>query len=162
MLGDEVVQRDSRSAAIAQDNGENPSTSNDDDLEAFGQMRKPCILVVDDYVADARLLRRLLEMKQRFEVIEAHSGMEALTIVEKTPPDLIILDLILPDISGEQLLDMFRRRPETQNTPIVIVSAKEIDPTTRAHLVTRVDSVWSKSVLDRNSLLAHIETILPE
>ena len=109
-----------------------------------------------------RLMHRLFEANQRFEVMEAHSGMEALAAMEQTPPDLIILDLILPDIKGEHLLEMVRQRAETQDVPVIIVSAKDIDPTMRAQLATQADSVWSKAMLDRSSLLAHVETILPE
>jgi threonine synthase len=131
-------------------------------LSSFGQDRRPRILVVDDYVSDARLMHRLLEMRQRFEVIEAHSGAEALLAVKEAKPDLIILDLILPDISGEQLLHVLRDREETQSVPVIIVSAKDIDPTLRAQLGAQADSIWTKGTLDRSSLLAHVETILPE
>ena len=120
------------------------------------------ILVVDDYVSDARLMRRLFEAGQRFEVIEAHSGAEALDALEQSTPDLVILDLMLPDIGGEQLLELVRGRKETRNTPVVIVSARDIGPRLRAQLAGHADSIWLKGVLDRSSLLAHIETILLE
>lgn len=136
--------------------------SQDRPLGAFGQEQRPCIMVVDDYVADARLLRRLLETKHRFRVIEAHSATEALAAMEQVTPDLIILDLILPDINGEQLLEMLRERAETRDVPVIIVSAKDISPSLRAQLAAQADSVWSKAMLDRSSLLAHVETILPE
>jgi threonine synthase len=139
-----------------------PARSQDRPVEAFGQDQRPCILVVDDYVSDARLMRRLFEANHRFRVVEAHSATEALHAVETITPDLIILDLILPDITGEQLLEMLRERTETRNVPVVVVSAKDIKPSLRAQLASRVDSMWSKAVLDRSSLLAHVETILPE
>jgi CheY-like chemotaxis protein len=131
-------------------------------VESFGKDQRPCILVVDDYVSDARLMRRLFEANHRFRVVEAHSAAEALSVVELTTPDLIILDLILPDLTGEQLLEMLRERTETRDIPIVVVSAKDVKPSLRAQLAPRVDSMWSKAVLDRSSLLAHVETILPE
>jgi hypothetical protein len=55
-----------------------------------------------------------------------------------------------------------RQRDETCNVPVVIVSAKDINPRLRTQLAAQVDSMWSKAVLDRSSLLAHVETILPE
>ncbi len=134
----------------------------DQALEMFGQDHRPRILVIDDYVVDARLMRRLLEVSKRFDIIEAHSATEALVVLDQEVPDLIILDLILPDISGEQLLDMLRERAETRDTPVVVVTAKDLDPGLRAQLVAQADSVWLKAVLDRTSLLAHVETILPE
>lgn len=154
MLGDHLEQPRKRSAISR--------PTNDRPLQAFGQSRRPRILVVDDYVADARLLRRLFEINHRFEVVEAHSGTEALEAIEESTPDLIILDLILPDISGEHLLELLRQRAPTRDVPVVIVSAREIDPGLRARLVAQANSVWSKATLDRSSLLAHVETILPE
>jgi threonine synthase len=136
--------------------------SRDHPLETFGLDRRPRILVVDDYVADAHLMHLLLEANQRFEVIEVHSGMEALAAVEEITPDLIILDLILPDINGEQLLAMLRERPETCHVPVIVVSAKDIAPSLRSRLAAEADSVWSKAAMDRSSLLAHVETILTE
>jgi threonine synthase len=131
-------------------------------VETFGQVRRSRILVVDDHEADARLMRRLLETRQRFDVVETHSGEEALQAVKQAAPDLIILDLKLPDINGEQLLGQLRARDETQDVPVIVVSARDIDPALRAQLTLQADSVWSKAVLDRSSLLAHVETILPE
>ncbi|MCX7680700.1 MAG: pyridoxal-phosphate dependent enzyme [Anaerolineae bacterium] len=154
MLGDRVVQPRKHSMISR--------PVSDRLLKTFGQGRRPRILVIDDYVADARLLRRLFEINHRFEVVEAHSGAEALEAIEESIPDLIILDLILPDISGEQLLEMLRQRAPTRDVPVVIVSAKEIDPGLRARLAVHANSVWSKATLDRSSLLAHVETILPE
>jgi threonine synthase/DNA-binding response OmpR family regulator len=131
-------------------------------LEAFGQDQRPNILIVDDHITDARLLRRLFEANHHFRVTEAHSAAEALNAIEDETPDLIILDLTLPDINGEELLDTLRQHEGTREVPVVIVSAKDISPNLRARLVAQVDSVWSKAVLDRSNLLAHVETILPE
>jgi CheY-like chemotaxis protein len=130
--------------------------------DAFGQSQRPRILVIDDNTWDARLMRRLLEARQRFEVVEAHSGAEALAAVERATPDLIILDLVLPDTGGENLLKTLRARNATCQVPVIVLSAKDIEPPLRAQLTMLADSVWSKGMLDRSSLLAHIETILPE
>jgi CheY-like chemotaxis protein len=156
VLGDQVGQPRARSAARPRRSAQKRP------LRTFGESHRPRILVIDDYVTDARLLRRLLETNQRFEVAEAHSGSEALAAMEEATPDLIILDLLLPDINGEQLLEMIHQRDETRDVPVVVVSAKDIDPVLRSQLVARTDSLWSKATLDRSSLLAHVETILPE
>jgi CheY-like chemotaxis protein len=129
----------------------------------FGQGARLRILVVDDYEPEARLIRRLLETQQRFEVVEAHSGKEALSRIDETSPDMIILDLLLPDISGENLLVMLRMREDTANVPVIVVTSQDdLPPETRARIASNVDSIWSKSVLDRSSFLAHIEALLPE
>jgi len=179
MLGDEVDQREISPRAVplhigAGAPGESETRlssteaglasvlSKERMLEAFGREQRPRILVIDDYVSDARLLRRLFEAQHRFKVLEAHSAEEALAVTERVTPDLIILDLILPDLNGEQLLEILRERAETREVPVVIVSAKDIEPGLRAQLVMQADSVWSKAALDRSNLLAHVENILPE
>jgi len=120
----------------------------------------PKILVIDDNILDARLMRRLFESRQRFKVIETHSGKEALTYLKESTPDLIVLDLILPDSSGEELLELLRHREDTRHIPIIIVSAKTMDGPLRHMLSQQADSIWEKGMMDRNSLLAHVENIL--
>ena len=134
----------------------------EDLIADFGKEQRQRILIVDDYAPEARLIRRLLETRQRFEIMEAHSGQEALDIIEKIPPDLIILDLMLPDIGGETLLGILRTQESTQDIPVMIATAKDLEQDTRARLSANVDSIWLKSSLDRSSMLSHIESILPE
>ncbi len=136
--------------------------ADDRPLKNFGQEQRPRILVIDDSIADARLMRRLFEANDRFLVSEAYSGAEAFAALREWIPDLVILDLMLPDIPGEELLQMLRQRHDTHDVPVIIVSAKDIDPLLRAQLSTHVDSLWTKATLDRNNLLAHVETILAE
>lgn len=130
--------------------------------EQDGAGQRQLILVVDENVVDARLLRRLFEAKQRFKVIEAHSNMEALAAIQKATPSLVVLDPALPDGSGEQFIQALRRREETRQVPVVVVSAKPVDASLRAMLAEQADSIWEKGIMDRNSLLAHIETMLSE
>jgi threonine synthase len=129
---------------------------------ACEQDQPPRILVIDDNVSDARLLRRLFQARHRFTIDEAHSGAEALKVIENAKPDLIILDLMLPDISGEKLLETLRDMSHTRDIPVIVLSAKDIMPATRIKLTTLADSLWTKGALDRSSFLAHVETILPE
>lgn len=123
---------------------------------------KPRILIIDDNMLDARLLRRLFEARQRFEVVETYSAQHALASIQDKIPDLIILDLLLPDTKGEALLHRLRTQSETRNIPVIVVSAKMLDTTLRAQLTAEADSIWEKGVMDRSSLLAHIETMLTE
>ncbi|MBW8012127.1 MAG: threonine synthase [Chloroflexi bacterium] len=128
--------------------------------QVFGIVNPSKILVVDDNVWETRLLRKLFEARHRFEVIEAHSVSEAMNEISLCIPDLIILDLILPDKGGEELLNILRSEEETKNIPVIIVSAKDLQPDKRIRLTHSADSVWLKSTIDSNSLLAHVETLL--
>lgn len=84
-------------------------------------MRKK-ILVVDNNPVILRLLMRTLQ-KENYEVETAADGLEAIERIEKVKPDIVITDLIMPNIHGEKLCQIIRRRPEFQNIFIVVLSA---------------------------------------
>ncbi|MFV9875620.1 MAG: response regulator [Rickettsiales endosymbiont of Dermacentor nuttalli] len=87
--------------------------------------RAPFILVVDDEEAIRTMLHYTFT-KQGFEVSTAQNGDEALAIVKKTEkqPDLIILDWMLPGLSGIDVCTILRTKPNTKNIPIIMLTAK--------------------------------------
>jgi len=129
--------------------------------EVFGDEQRPRILVIDENISDARLMRRLFEARHRFEITEVHSGQAALDTLKQFTPDLIVLDLMLSDIPGEELLNILRSTEQTRSVPVIVVTAQDIDPALRTRLSTCADSIWLKGAMDRSSLLAHVEMILP-
>lgn len=92
-----------------------------------GEIRK--ILIVDDEVTDRKLLKAFLHPKG-FELVEATDGIDVLKIVEKEIPDLILLDLLMPQLDGYELTKELRSNESTKNIPIIIITAfdpKEIE-----------------------------------
>ncbi|MBT4427868.1 MAG: phosphate regulon transcriptional regulator PhoB [Rhodospirillaceae bacterium] len=83
----------------------------------------PYILVVDDEAALLTLVRYNLE-KDGFEVGEAVDGEEAMLMIRERRPDLILLDWMLPRLSGIEVCRRVRRQADTQNIPIIILSAR--------------------------------------
>jgi CheY-like chemotaxis protein len=84
------------------------------------------ILVVDDDEATRYVLRRALE-GESFEVVEAPAGEEGLRQAATRRPDLIILDLQLPGISGPEVLDRLKDDPSTREIPVVIYTSRPLD-----------------------------------
>lgn len=80
------------------------------------------ILVVDDDETLANLLVNLLAMKG-YEATKSFSGEQALQAVSEEPPDLILLDIVMPGLNGFDVLTKLRRNPTTEDIPVVIVSA---------------------------------------
>lgn len=78
-------------------------------------MRK--ILIVDDDVYIGNMLEEVLE-KEGYEVLRAYSGTEALFVLQQNAPDLVLLDLMLPGLSGEEVL------PHLEGIPVIVLSAK--------------------------------------
>ena len=85
------------------------------------EARKKILLVEDDEVL-ASVYRTRLEMED-FEVMEVHDGEQALTAALKYRPDLMILDAMMPKISGFDVLDILRNTPETMNLQIIMLTA---------------------------------------
>ncbi len=81
------------------------------------------ILVVDDVTANREILKRRL-MRRGFSVAEASGGYEAIRIVEEGPIDLILLDIMMPDLDGTDVVRAIRRTRSALDLPIVMVSAK--------------------------------------
>jgi two-component system phosphate regulon response regulator PhoB len=84
---------------------------------------KPNILVVEDEDSLATLLQYNLE-KEGYDVAVASDGEEALLLVDERLPDLIVLDWMLPKISGIEVCRRLRQRPETRNAPIIMLTAR--------------------------------------
>jgi two-component system, OmpR family, phosphate regulon response regulator PhoB len=83
----------------------------------------PYVLVVEDEDALATLLQYNLE-KEGYDVIVAGDGEEALILVDERLPDLVVLDWMLPKVSGIEVCRRLRSRPETRNVPIIILTAR--------------------------------------
>jgi two-component system KDP operon response regulator KdpE len=84
------------------------------------------ILVVDDDPMVTRLVRINLELED-FEVIEAWDGKTAMKITKENPPDLLILDIMMPQMDGWEILKRLREDPGLKGLPIVVLTAKVQD-----------------------------------
>src|ERR1700678_3900443 len=94
--------------------------------ESSSTLAKPLVLVVEDEAALATMLRYNLE-KQGFGVDEAGDGQEALTRISENAPDLVLLDWMLPVMSGIEVCRQIRRRPNTRDLPVIMVTARTED-----------------------------------
>ena len=125
--------------------------------EASG-FAKPTILVVEDEAPLLTLLRYNLE-KQGFRVEEAADGQEALLRVSERTPDLILLDWMLPTLSGIEVCRQIRRKPATRELPIIMVTARTEDQDAVRALDTGADDYIAKPFA-MEALLARIRALL--
>lgn len=93
----------------------------------------PKILVVEDDPAIAKAIRLNLQ-RLEVEVKVAVDGAEAISVMNADPPDLICLDLMLPDVSGYQVLSHLRANATLQHIPVVVMSARAL-PEDRARAI---------------------------
>lgn len=69
-------------------------------------------------------LMRLLLTRKGFEVIGARGGKEGVLLIEQTLPELILLDIMMPDMDGWEVYDHLKKNPKTQNIPVIVVTAR--------------------------------------
>jgi two-component system phosphate regulon response regulator PhoB len=119
---------------------------------------KPLVLVVEDEAAIATMLRYNLE-KQGFRVEEAADGQEALTRIAESQPDLVLLDWMLPAISGIEVCRQIRRRGTTRDLPVIMVTARTEDQDAVRALNTGADDYVAKP-FNMEALLARMRALL--
>ena len=86
-------------------------------------MNKPVVLVVDDDHKILRLLRTTLTPE--FQVVQAERGADALEILERQRPDIMVLDIIMPGMDGLEVLRTIRSHPMHKDLPIIVYSARD-------------------------------------
>jgi threonine synthase len=125
-------------------------------------VKKRDIVVIDDEHHDARLIRRLLEATERYHIHEAYNGESGWTAILEHKPDLIVLDLILPDITGEALLERLKSNEVTRDIPVVVLTAKDIRADERQQLLGKIISLFEKASLDRQALIDYVNETLSD
>jgi two-component system phosphate regulon response regulator PhoB len=119
---------------------------------------KPVILIVEDEAALVTLLRYNLE-RAGFEVLEAADGEEGLMVVDERHVDLVLLDWMLPRLSGIEVCRQLRRKPETRSLPIIILTARGEQADRIRGLNTGADDYISKPFAP-DELIARINAVL--
>jgi len=94
---------------------------------ADGGEQAPLVLVVDDEPDVRALMRDVLQLSG-FRVIEAGRVLEGVEVARQQHPDVITMDLMLPDLDGFEAIRLLREQPETRETPVVVLSAIEVEP----------------------------------
>ena len=122
-------------------------------------MPKPThVLVVEDEEALAQLLKYNLE-KEGYRVTAAADGEEALVLAEENPPDLVVLDWMLPKAPGIEVCRRLRSRQETRNTPIVMLTARAEESDRIRGLDVGADDYVTKP-FSMNELLARLRAVM--
>ncbi|MGH2457859.1 MAG: ATP-binding response regulator [Chloroflexota bacterium] len=86
------------------------------------------VLIVDDDPRFVRLMARLLKGlpgHPKREILRAHNGAEALVLMDEKPPDLVLLDLVMPELGGLEVVSAMARSPRLAKVPVIIVSAQD-------------------------------------
>jgi CheY-like chemotaxis protein len=114
------------------------------------------VVIIDDNRHDVRLARRMIESSGHFEIIESISGRDGLKAIYEHHPDLVILDLTLPDMDGFSVLDTVRNDPALQEIPIIVYSARQLN----AEEKDRVKLVIPKADFNKKQFISMVHKAL--
>lgn len=120
--------------------------------------RKPLILIAEDEASLMTLLRYNIE-KEGYRAVEAYDGEEALLVAAEDTPDLVVLDWMLPKVSGIEVCRRLRGRAETKNVPIIMLTARGEEADRVRGLDTGADDYITKP-FSMTELLARVRAVL--
>ncbi len=122
------------------------------------QVRK--VVVIEDNPDAGRLIERILRAQGNLEVHVANGGAEGVLLVERIKPDVVITDLMMPDIDGFRVINAIKSDPRTADIPIIVLTAKELTVQEREWLSGQIESLLQKgSFMDEELLKSIIDAI---
>jgi diguanylate cyclase (GGDEF)-like protein/PAS domain S-box-containing protein len=121
--------------------------------------KKPVnILCIDDNTEMLELLSSTLEV-EGYNVITSNSGKDGIEKAISYKPDLIILDLMMPDIDGFEVTQVIKNNPSTKDIPILILTAKDLTVDDKLRLAGKIESYLQKNHFTKEDLLMHIRDL---
>jgi CheY-like chemotaxis protein len=134
-------------------------------VKAVGRHARPDggaqILVVDDDWKSRDMLRRTLG-KEGWTVVEAGDGREAVRQIERARPALVLLDLVMPEMDGFEVLERLRAEVAWQNIPVIVVTAKDLTRAEIEQLNGQVVKILQKGAYQRRELLKDVHDMLAQ
>jgi CheY-like chemotaxis protein len=131
---------------------------------AVGRLVEPEaeVLVIDDDPNARELLTAELRRLGQLQVTAVDSGRAGLAAISSRRPDIIILDLMIPEVDGFAVLQALGSNPKTSDIPVVVLSAKELTVAERAYLQRRVGALMVKGKATPEQLRAHLSLMLAQ
>ena len=128
------------------------------DRNQFERRMKPTVMIVEDEEALLTLLQYNLD-KEGYKVVTASDGEEAVLMIKETTPDLVLLDWMLPSLSGIEICRRLRARDETRNLPIIMITARGEEGDRIRGLDTGADDYLTKP-FSMTELLARVRAVM--
>jgi threonine synthase len=132
-------------------------------LSALNQVapdRFPRVTIIDDTPEARRLIRRILQSQGDFTIFEAQNGQEGLDVVRRELPDLIILDLMMPEMDGFAVLDSLKADQDTAHIPVIVATAKELTAHEKERLGTQIQALMQKGDFLNDEFLQEVKGLL--
>jgi threonine synthase len=118
------------------------------------------ILIMDDNPDDALLVRRFLEARKKYRVFHAADGLDGVNQARERLPDLIIMDLMMPNLDGFEVLEELKLDKRTEHIPVIVVSAKDLSDVDRSRLDGNIEAIYQKGSLPPRSFVDQVVEVL--
>ena len=123
--------------------------------------RKVRVLVVDDEPANRTLLTEALE-PAGFTVMTASGGRDAIKIAKRSKPDLVLLDLLMPDVNGFDVVEALRADDKTRDTPIMVLTAANLTEVDKRQLNGRVSQILSRGSVATSDIVGLLKNVVAQ
>ncbi len=120
------------------------------------------VLIVDDNSDDALLIRRFLESRKSYRVFHAGDGWEGLTMARQRLPDLIVLDLTMPEMDGFSVIEELKFDPRTKKIPVIVVSAKDISEQELQRLNGHIEGLYQKGSIPVRAFVNQVVEVIEQ
>jgi threonine synthase len=120
------------------------------------------IAILEDDPNAARLLRRILQARGDYQIFEAQDGRTGLEMLRREQPDVLLLDLMMPEMDGFQVLDAMEADKDLSRIPIVVVTAKELTTSEKERLGGQIQMLLEKGDFTDEDLLHEVLDALEE
>jgi threonine synthase len=118
------------------------------------------VVIVEDDADARRLLRRILQARGDYQISEAAGGREAISLIQEQRPDLVLLDLMMPEVDGFDVIDAIRAGKDLADTRIIVITAKTLTGDERRRLSGQIESLLQKGSFLDDDLLEQILSTL--
>jgi threonine synthase len=122
--------------------------------------RFPRIAIVDDNPEVRRLVRRILISQGNYTLFEAGNGKEAIELAKREHPNLMILDLMMPEMDGFSVIDVLQQNPDTAEIPVIVLTAKELTPDEKQRLKGHIHAMMQKGEFHGDDLIDEVRALL--
>ncbi|MCB0190720.1 MAG: pyridoxal-phosphate dependent enzyme [Anaerolineae bacterium] len=167
ILENEIVKRHTRVQNIEGDVVENMepgavSIRQEGLLNALKRLdeRVQSIAIIEDEPDARLLLRRILQYERKYKIYEAPDGATGMALIQSKKPDLVLLDLMMPEVDGFTVLDTMKANEQLRDIPVIVITAKDLTSQDYQRLSGRIESLLQKGEFMEDQLVESISDVL--
>jgi threonine synthase len=120
----------------------------------------PRVAIIDDSSDARRLMRRILQAQGEYTILEAAGGREGCELIARERPDLVVLDLMMPEMDGFEVLRTIKGDQATAHIPVIVATAKELTAEEKRRLGSQIQSLMQKGDFLNDEFVAEVKSLL--